>query len=98
MAVRRHIAQARSFIDHSRNVYVRNGYLAIGSDFGWKPPSVTGAVPSAPLTIAEPLAGALVNAYYSGSNGRRRGKSWRRTATARRRLIPLTQVALHVVF
>jgi hypothetical protein len=57
------------FIDHSRNVYVRNGYLAIGSDFGWKPPSVTGAVPSAPLTIAEPLAGALVNAYYSGSNG-----------------------------
>jgi hypothetical protein len=57
------------FIDHSRNVYVRNGYLAIGPNFGWKPPSVTGNVPTAPLTIAEPLAGSLINAYYDGSNG-----------------------------
>jgi hypothetical protein len=57
------------FIDHNANVYVRNGYLGVGSIFGWAPPAYSGFVVPYPLTVTEPLAGTMAAFYYTNSGG-----------------------------
>lgn len=58
-------------IDGHANAYFRNGYVGIGSSFGYNPPAVysAGAAPPYPLSIAEGTAGTYIAAYYAGSTG-----------------------------
>ena len=57
--------------DSYGNQYLRNGYLGIGSYYGYNPPAVysSGIAPPYPISIVESAAGTYFGAFESGTTG-----------------------------
>ena len=58
-------------IDYKDNMYLRNGYLAIGSAFGYNPPSVysSGTAPQYPIQVSEAQTGQAAFEYPGSTGG-----------------------------